>query len=77
MSEAYQRFSKKRIPGFTLEYDHADDTLRISWSGSQVFMTREEAEALLHFLLDVGIMDDTTKENDFSYLEGTDAAWNV
>ena len=73
-----ERFTVEVIGRYVLEHDSADGSLRLSWSGAQVFMGEEEARALLVFLQRYYLYEDTARyETDYGYLEGTDAAWHV
>jgi hypothetical protein len=72
-----ERFATLHFGNYTAEYDHADGSLRLSWSGSQTFLDKDEAQALFDFLNDVLPDRPEKPEIDFSYLERTDAAWHV
>ena len=72
------RFTIEHLGRYIAEYDNADNSLRLSWSGDQLFMSEDEARALLAFLQQLYPFEDTIRyETDYGYLEGTDAAWHV
>jgi len=74
------RFTVEYVGLYTVEYDKADNSLRLSWPGGQLFMDANEARALLSFLQQVHPhpYEDTARyETEYGYLEGTDAAWHV
>ena len=72
------RFVVAYIGLSTVEYDHADSSLRLSWPGGQRFLSEQEARRLLAFLQQVYPSEDTAcYEMEYGYLEGTDAAWHV
>jgi hypothetical protein len=73
-----ERFTVKHIGRYVAEHDRADNSLRLSWSGDQLFMDEREVRALLSFLQHLYSYEDSVRsETDYSYLEGTDAAWHV
>ena len=73
-----ERFTVECIGRYVVEPDSADGSLRLSWSGGQLFMDEREARALLAFLQDLYPYEDRVRyETDYGYLEGTDAAWHV
>jgi len=73
-----ERFTVEDIGRYIVEHDSADSSLRLSWSGGQVFMDEHEARTLLSFLQNLYPYEDTARyETDYGYLEGTDAAWHV
>ncbi len=72
------RFIIEQLGRYIAEHDKADNSLRLSWSGDQLFMSEDEARALLAFLQQLYPFDDTMRsETDYDYLEGTDAAWHA
>ena len=65
------RFTSEYIGRYIAEHDSADDSLRLSWSGDQLFMSEDEARALLAFLQQRYPFEDTIRyETDYGYLEG-------
>jgi hypothetical protein len=44
------RFTSECIGRYSAEHDSADNSLRLSWSGDQLFMSEDEARVLLAFL---------------------------
>jgi len=73
-----ERFTVEDVGRYVVEHDSADGSLRLSWSGSQLFMNEDEARALLVLLQNLYPYEDTARyETDYGYLEGTDAAWHV
>jgi hypothetical protein len=73
-----KRFTSEDIGRYIAEHDSADNSLRLSWSGDQIFMSEDEARALLAFLQQLYPFEDTIRyETDYGYLEGTDAAWHM
>ena len=73
-----KRFTSEDIGRYIAEHDSVDNSLRLSWSGDQLFMSEDEARALLAFLQQLYPFDDTMRsETDYDYLEGTDAAWHA
>ena len=73
-----KRFTSEYIGRYIAEHDSVDNSLRLSWSGDQLFMSEDEARALLAFLQQLYPFEDTIRyETDYGYLEGTDAAWHV
>ncbi len=73
-----ERFTVEHIGRYIAEHDSADNSLRLSWSGDQLFMGEREVRALLSFLQNLYPSEDSVRfETDYGYLEGTDAAWHV
>ena len=73
-----ERFTVEAIGRYIAEHDSADNSLRLSWSGDQLFMDEGEVRALLSFLQNLYPSEDSVHyETDYGYLEGTDAAWHV
>ncbi len=73
-----ERFTVENIGRYIAEHDSADNSLRLSWSGDQLFMEEREVCALLSFLQILYPYEDSNRsETDYGYLEGTDAAWHV
>jgi hypothetical protein len=73
-----ERLTVEEVGRYVIEHDSADSSLRVSWSGSQVFMNEQEARALLALLQKLYPYEDMARyEGDYSYLEGTDAAWHL
>jgi len=73
-----ERFAVEHIGRYIAEHDSADGSLRLSWSGGQLFMEEREGRALLVFLQNLYPYEDSVRyETDYHYLEGTDAAWHV
>jgi hypothetical protein len=71
-------FTSEDIGRYIAEHDSVDNSLRLSWSGDQLFMSEDEACALLAFLQQLYSFEDTIHyETDYSYLERMDAAWHV
>jgi hypothetical protein len=63
---------------YIAEHDSVDNSLRLSWSGDQLFMEEREVRALLAFLQNLYPSEDSIRsETDYGYLEGTDAAWHM
>jgi hypothetical protein len=72
------RFTVEIIGRYIAEHDSADNSLRLSWCGDQLFMDEREGRALLSFLQNLYLSEDSVRsETDYGYLEGTDAAWHV
>jgi len=73
-----KRFTSEYIGRYIAGHDSVDNLLWLSWSGDQLFMSENEARALLAFLQQLYPFEDTNcYETDYGYLEGTDAAWHV
>ena len=73
-----ERFTIDYIGRYIAEHDRADDSLRLSWCGNQLFMDEREARALLSFLQNLYLYEDSVRyETDYGYLEGTAGAWHV
>ncbi len=73
-----KRFTSEDLGRYIAEQDSVDNSLRLSWSGDQLFMSEDEARVLLSFLQRLYPFEDTLRyETDYGYLEGTDAAWHV
>jgi hypothetical protein len=73
-----ERVTVENIGQYIAEHDSADNSLRLSWPGGQLFMDDREVRALLAFLQNLYLYEDSIRyETDYGYLEGTDAAWHV
>ena len=73
-----EQFTVENIGRYIAEHDSADNSLRLSWSGDQLFMEEREVRALLSFLQNLYRYEDSIRsETEYGYLEGTDAAWHV
>lgn len=73
-----ERFTVETIGRYIAEHDSVDNSLRLSWSGDQLFMEEREVRALLAFLQNLYPSEDSIRsETDYGYLEGTDAAWHM
>ncbi len=56
-----KRFTSEYIGRYIAEHDSVDNSLRLSWSGDQLFLSEDEARALLAFLQHLYPFEDTMR----------------
>ncbi len=56
-----KRFTSEDLGRYIAEQDSVDNSLRLSWSGDQLFMSEDEARVLLSFLQRLYPFEDTLR----------------